>query len=212
MVTRVENRNGKVLEAFADKTPETVMATPVAQTLLDVLRGAVDQGTGTPIRNRYGIRADVAGKTGTTQGNTDGWFILMQPQLVAGAWVGFNDNRVTMGERWGQGAQSALPIVGEFYRLAIRGKVIDPNIRFVAPRMAAPEPVELPPEPPAEPQLDANGQTVPAAGEPLETLIRSLTGTPALDAGTRPAGNTPRAQADAPAVLTPPDVQPADRR
>ncbi len=212
MVTRVENRNGKVLEAFADKTPETVMATPVAQTLLDVLRGAVDQGTGTSIRNRYGIRADVAGKTGTTQGNTDGWFILMQPQLVAGAWVGFNDNRVTMGERWGQGAQSALPIVGEFYRLAIRGKVIDPNIRFVAPRMAAPEPVELPPEPPAEPQLDANGQTVPAAGEPLETLIRSLTGTPALDAGTRPAGNTPRAQADAPAVLTPPDVQPADRR
>lgn len=212
MVTRVENRNGKVLEAFADKTPETVMTTPVAQTLLDVLRGAVDQGTGTSIRSRYGIRADVAGKTGTTQGNTDGWFILMQPQLVAGAWVGFNDNRVTMGERWGQGAQSALPIVGEFYRLAIRGKVIDQNIRFVAPRMAAPEPVDPQTAPPAEPQLDASGQAVPASGEPLEVLIRSLAGPPALDAGTRPAGNTPRVQADTPAVLAPPDAQPTDRR
>ena len=213
MVTRVENRNGKVLEAFADKTPETVMSTLVAQSLLDVLRGVIDQGTGTSIRNRYGIRADVAGKTGTTQDNTDGWFILMQPQLVAGAWVGFNDNRVTMGERWGQGAQSALPIVGEFYRLAIKGKVIDPNIRFAAPRMAAPEPVETQTEPPAEPQLDANGQTVPASGEPLESLIRALSGSPASDAGNRPANNTPRAQADAPTVLAPPpNVQPADLR
>ena len=65
MVTRVEDRNGEVLESFADKAPEAVMSTPVAQTLLDVMRGVIDQGTGTPIRSRYGIRADVAGKTGT---------------------------------------------------------------------------------------------------------------------------------------------------
>ena len=63
------------------------------------MRGVVDEGTGAAIRQRYGIQADVAGKTGTTQDNSDGWFILMHPQLVAGAWVGFNDNRVDDGSR-----------------------------------------------------------------------------------------------------------------
>ncbi|MES2190688.1 MAG: transglycosylase domain-containing protein [Pseudomonadota bacterium] len=134
MITRVEDRNGKVLEEMVAPVAETAMATTVAQTLIDVLRGAIDQGTGTGIRSRYGIRADVAGKTGTTQDNTDAWFMLMSPQLVAGAWVGFNDNRVTMGSGWGQGAQAALPIVGEFFRQAYRGKVIDANATFAAPR------------------------------------------------------------------------------
>jgi penicillin-binding protein 1A len=134
LVTRVTDRNGVVLESFEPQPSAAVMATPVAQTLLDVLRGAIDQGTGSGIRGRFGIRADVAGKTGTTQDNTDGWFILMHPQLVAGAWVGFNDSRVTMGNSWGPGAQSALPVVGEFYRQAIKARVLDPAVRFLAPR------------------------------------------------------------------------------
>ena len=134
LVTKVADRNGVVLESFEPKRPETVMATPVAQSLLDVLRGVVDQGTGTGIRGRFGIRADVAGKTGTSQDNTDGWFILMHPQLVAGAWVGFNDSRITMGNSWGPGAQSALPVVGEFYRQAIKAKIVDAAVRFVAPK------------------------------------------------------------------------------
>ncbi|MDP1566905.1 MAG: transglycosylase domain-containing protein, partial [Polaromonas sp.] len=112
VISRVEDRNGHVLEEFSPAVAETALSTSAASMLVDVLRGVVDQGTGAAIRSRYGIRADVAGKTGTTQNNTDGWFILMHPQLVAGAWVGFNDNRVTMGERWGQGAHSALPMVG----------------------------------------------------------------------------------------------------
>ena len=134
MIARVEDRNGKVLEQMVEPVAETAMQTTVAQTVIDVLRGAVDQGTGTAIRSRYGIRADVAGKTGTTQDNTDAWFILMSPQLVAGAWVGFNDNRVTMGSGWGQGSQAALPIVGEFFRRAYRDKVADVNAKFAAPR------------------------------------------------------------------------------
>lgn len=143
MIARVEDRNGKVLEEMVEPVAETAMATTVAQTLVDVLRGAIDQGTGTGIRSRYGIRADVAGKTGTTQDNTDAWFMLMSPQLVAGAWVGFNDNRVTMGSGWGQGAQAALPIVGEVFRRAYRDKVIDANAKFAAPRdiSAPPDPV-----------------------------------------------------------------------
>ncbi|MDB5914802.1 MAG: glycosyl transferase, family 51, partial [Ramlibacter sp.] len=63
-----------------------------------------------------------------------GWFILMHPQLVAGAWVGFNDNRVTMGESWGQGARSALPIVGEFFQQALRMRAVDSRAEFDIPR------------------------------------------------------------------------------
>jgi penicillin-binding protein 1A len=160
LITRVEDRNGKVLEEFQPKLAETAMTASVAETLLDVMRGVIDQGTGAGIRSRFGIRADVAGKTGTTQDNTDGWFILMHPQLVAGAWAGFNDNRVTMGNSWGPGAQSALPMVGEFFQQAIKAKVIDPQVRFPVPEgssvidptiaQGAPAEAQPPVEPPAE--------------------------------------------------------------
>jgi penicillin-binding protein 1A len=101
--------------------------------LVDVMRGVVDEGTGAAIRQRYVTRADVAGKTGTTQDNSDGWFILMHPQLVAGARVGFNDNKVTMGP-WGQGARSALPMVGELFQQALRNRWIDAAAEFDIPR------------------------------------------------------------------------------
>jgi penicillin-binding protein 1A len=138
LVTQIEDRNGKVLEAFAPRVPEVALPAEVAQTLLDTLRGVIDQGTGTGIRSQFGIQADVAGKTGTTQDNTDGWFILMHPQLVAGAWVGFNDNRITMGNGWGPGARSALPMVGEFFQQALRTKVLDAALLFDAPRFTRP--------------------------------------------------------------------------
>ena len=134
LVTRIEDRNGQLIEQFSADTPEQALPREVAYTLLDVMRGVVDRGTGAAIRSRFGIRADVAGKTGTTQDNADGWFILMHPQLVAGAWVGFNDGRVTLNsDYWGQGAHSALPIVGDFFRNALRARLIDPKIRFEAP-------------------------------------------------------------------------------
>ena len=123
-----------------------------ALTLVDVMRGVVDQGTGAAIRTRYGIQADVAGKTGTTQDNSDGWFILMHPQLVAGAWVGFNDNRVTMADSWGQGARSALPMVGDFFQQTLRARWIDPQAEFAIPR-----PRYLPPPPRPQRPQDALG-------------------------------------------------------
>ncbi|MES2424284.1 MAG: transglycosylase domain-containing protein, partial [Pseudomonadota bacterium] len=81
LVLQIEDRQGNVLQAFEQPQPEQAMAQQPALELVNVLRGAVDEGTGTAIRSRYGIQADVAGKTGTTQDNTDGWFILMHPQL-----------------------------------------------------------------------------------------------------------------------------------
>ncbi|MDQ3060992.1 MAG: transglycosylase domain-containing protein [Pseudomonadota bacterium] len=171
MILQVENRDGGVLEMIAPKPPEAALPVAAAHTLLDVMRGVIDQGTGTAIRSRYGIRADVAGKTGTTQDNTDGWFLLMHPQLVAGAWVGFNDNRITMGDGWGPGARSALPMVGDFFQHALRARVVDQKARFAAPQgvggfegSGAPDPMEpllgqgadaLNGEPLAEPQPDS---------------------------------------------------------
>ena len=131
-VTRIEDRQGRVLQAFAPVAAQQVLPLQAAQALRDALRGVIDQGTGQLIRTRFGIRADVAGKTGTTQDNADGWFILMHPQLVGGAWVGFNDSRITLrSDYWGQGAHSALPIVGDFFQQALRSKVLDARMRFV---------------------------------------------------------------------------------
>jgi len=79
----------------------------------------------------HGIQADVAGKTGTTQNNADGWFVLMHPQLVTGAWVGFNDQRVTLrSDHWGQGAHNALHVVGDFMQRALADRAIDPQAAF----------------------------------------------------------------------------------
>ncbi len=132
LITRIEDKSGKVLATFAQSTPEPVFDARAAQTLRNTMRGAVDRGTATAIRSRYGIQADVAGKTGTTQDNTDGWFILMNARVVAGAWAGFNDGRITLrSDYWGQGARSALPMVGEFMQQGLRAKVINGNERFV---------------------------------------------------------------------------------
>lgn len=135
MVTRIEDRRGKVLEEFSAASPEAALSPAATEALLEAMRGVIDRGTGTAIRTRYGIHADVAGKTGTTQDNTDGWFILIHSQLVGGAWVGFNDNRITLrSDYWGQGAHSALPIVGDVFQPALRNRLIDPQVRLVPPK------------------------------------------------------------------------------
>jgi penicillin-binding protein 1A len=144
LVTRVEGRNGKLLQEFQPAPREEGMPHAQALTLVDVMRGVVDRGTGTAIRTRYGIQADVAGKTGTTQDNTDGWFILMHPELVAGAWVGFNDNRITMADSWGPGARSALPMVGDFFQQSLRARWVDPRVEFAIPRPRPAPPSEQP--------------------------------------------------------------------
>ncbi|MDB5870870.1 MAG: glycosyl transferase, family 51 [Ramlibacter sp.] len=142
LVTRVEDRHGKVLQEFRAVPPERALSESAAQTLLDVMRGVIDEGTGAGVRGRFGLQGDLAGKTGTTQSNTDGWFILMHPQLVGGAWVGFNDNRVTMtGDAWGQGAHNALNIVGDFFQQAVKAKAIDAKAKFAAPHETPAEPL-----------------------------------------------------------------------
>jgi penicillin-binding protein 1A len=136
VVTAVEDREHNVLESFGTKPSEPALSNQAAQTLLDVMRGTIEYGTAAGLRPRFGLAGDLAGKTGTTQDNTDGWFILMHPQLVAGAWVGFNDNRVTMrSSYWGQGAHNALFVVGDTMQQAQKAGVVDTKATFAAPRL-----------------------------------------------------------------------------
>ena len=125
LVTRIEDRRGKVVYR-TEPEKETVLSESTAAAVVDMMRGVIDEGTGRRIRSTFGIRADVAGKTGTTQHGADGWFMLMHPDLVTGAWVGFNDQRVTFrSEYWGQGGHNALWIIGDFFRQALRDKSLD---------------------------------------------------------------------------------------
>jgi len=129
-ITRVTDKQGHVLAEFKTEN-QPVMSDKTVENLINMLRDAIDQGTGQAIRAQFGLRADVAGKTGTTQKNTDGWFILMHPQLVAGSWVGFNDSRVTMRSNyWGQGGHNAVLLVGDFFQAALDMRLIDSGARF----------------------------------------------------------------------------------
>nr|WP_269143683.1 transglycosylase domain-containing protein [Massilia phyllostachyos] len=146
-VRRITDRDGKVIADFAPGAPERALSQEASIALIDMLRGVVDRGTGGGVRYRFGVHGDVAGKTGTTQNNTDGWFILMHPQLVAGAWVGFNDNRVTMrSSYWGQGGHNALMLVGDFMRTALENGKLDPNALLPGGRPPAPRRYEEPEE------------------------------------------------------------------
>ncbi|WP_238947736.1 transglycosylase domain-containing protein [Caldimonas brevitalea] len=134
LVTRVTDASGRVVAEFAPPaatTHERVLESDVAIQLIDMLRAVVDRGTARGIRDAHGIDADVAGKTGTTQHNADGWFVLMHPHLVSGSWVGFDDPRVTLrSDHWGQGAHNALHVVGDFMQRALAARAIDPQAAF----------------------------------------------------------------------------------
>ena len=145
-ITRITDKNGNVLARFENQS-QRVLSPKTVGNLVNMLRGAVDQGTGQAVRTAFGIRADVAGKTGTTQKNTDGWFILMHRRLVAGSWIGFNDPRITMRSNyWGEGRHNALLLVGDFFQQTLNARLIDSRAEF---------PFERPQDSFWEPYLDA---------------------------------------------------------
>lgn len=142
-ITRIEDKNGKVLEEFIPNSDE-VFSEEKAYVMVQLMRGVVEYGTGTRLRSDYKLTNQIAGKTGTTQRNADGWFIGLTPDLVAGAWVGGEDRSIhfnSMAE--GQGASMALPIWGRFFSKVYadknlkvsRGefpkpKTLDPNLEL----------------------------------------------------------------------------------
>jgi penicillin-binding protein 1A len=206
VISRITDRDGRVIAQFGSEPPKRVMSEDTAVEVVDMMRGVVSQGTGAQIRTRFGVKADVAGKTGTTQNNTDGWFVLMHPDLVAGAWVGFNDARITMrSDHWGQGGHNAVLLVGDFFRSALQERLIDAAAAFPESRrppvpLVAPWPSDTwrrgadgwvrsePPDTPREPGTDAA-----VSGAPAEAADAA-----AADAG--PAEGLPAAHASSPAA------------
>ena len=109
-VSRIEDANGNVIATFAPKMHE-IFSETTAYKMIYMMRSVVDGGTGGRIRRNYGLMMPMGGKTGTTQNNSDGWFMGYTPSLVSGVWVGGEDRSIhfdNIGE--GQGASMALPI------------------------------------------------------------------------------------------------------
>ncbi len=123
-ITRIEDKNGKVLVDFKPRTEE-VMSEEKAYIMLQLLKGVVQVGTGVRLRYKYHLMQPMAGKTGTTQNNSDGWFMGITPDLVSGCWVGGEDRAVHFDSGvLGQGASMALPIFARYMQKVYADKTI----------------------------------------------------------------------------------------
>jgi len=113
----IEDAQGKVLDVFAKPEPiKTSLDPENCRLVIHMMQSVISNGTGSPIRTVYHVGGDFAGKTGTTQDQTDGWFMGMNPGLVTGCWVGADDPSIHFRTiTYGQGGYMALPIVGKFY-------------------------------------------------------------------------------------------------
>lgn len=113
-VTRIEDSEGNVLATFVPQIHH-VISKDAAWKMVELMRGVMDGGTGSRMRFRYNIRSQMGGKTGTTNDNSDGWFVGYTPSLAFGAWVGGEERDVHFSSMaYGQGAASALPVVAKF--------------------------------------------------------------------------------------------------
>ena len=113
-VSRIEDKNGVVLESFSNNEIE-VLSEEKNYIIVKLLEGVVNQGSGGRLRWHYGFRSAIAGKTGTTQNHSDGWFVGFVPNLVTGVWTGADNRAVRFRDlRLGQGAEMALPIWGDY--------------------------------------------------------------------------------------------------
>ena len=124
-ITRIEDKNGKVLADFVPRTEE-VMSEEKSYVMLQLMKGVVQIGTGARLRgSRYKLTQPIAGKTGTTQNNSDGWFMGITPDLVSGCWVGAEDRAVHFDRTdQGQGASMALPIWAKYMQRVYADKTI----------------------------------------------------------------------------------------
>jgi len=128
-ITRIEDKEGNVLVEYYPEYQQEVISPETAYIMVDMMRGVIRggdgyNGTGVRLRNVYGIRQDIAGKTGTTQDASDNWFMAMTPHIVMGSWVGGSDRKIRFPDNTyiGQGARLALPIVGTFINLVTNDK------------------------------------------------------------------------------------------
>lgn len=125
-VTRIEDSDGNLLSEFSGRRTEAI-SERTAYLMVNLMEGVIDHGTGRRLRWGYNLNGQIAGKTGTTNDNSDGWFIGYTPKLTAGAWVGGEDRMVHFNElAKGSGSATALPIWGIFMKKCLA----DPTLGF----------------------------------------------------------------------------------
>jgi len=137
-IERITDRNGKVIYSADTKIfRDQALNSTVAYEVLKMMKGGIAYGTGWSLRSGRpwgGITAPTAGKTGTTQGNSDAWFMGLTPKLVTGVWVGAEDRVVRFrSTAMGQGARAALPIYGYYMQRAYRDKIFSTTEDFRQP-------------------------------------------------------------------------------
>ena len=134
-VTRIEDSEGNVLGTFSPRKREAV-SEATAYLMVNLMEGVVNEGSGARLRWRYALEGPVAGKTGTTNDKSDGWFIGYTPSLTAGVWVGAEDRQVHFESmQQGQGANTALPIWGLFMQKVLSDGTLGVTSmdQFIAP-------------------------------------------------------------------------------
>lgn len=138
-ITRIEDRNGNILETSVPEKREVISEND-SYTMVKMMEGVTAPGgTGARLRFRFNIPGEIGGKTGTTNDNTDGWFLGYTPQLLAGAWVGCENNYLRFSSTaLGQGANTGLPIWAYFMQ-----KVYADNTLGVDPKSTFPIPANL---------------------------------------------------------------------
>lgn len=124
LVSRIEDANGTVIAEFAPRMNE-VISEQSSYRMLDMLQGVVDAGTGIRLRYKYNFTAPIAGKTGTTNSNSDGWFVGCVPRLITACWVGGEDRDIHfLSTSLGQGASTALPVWAEYMKKVYEDKTL----------------------------------------------------------------------------------------
>lgn len=134
-ISRIEDKNGNVLQSFESESKQVISEVD-AYTMYKMMQGVVDYGTGGAMRWKYGITSDMGGKTGTTNANTDGWFMGYTPQILAGSWVGCDDPFLHLSNGWTNGGNDmAMPEWAYFMQKVYADKKlgIDPKAVFQKP-------------------------------------------------------------------------------
>ena len=121
-VTKIEDNEGNVISQFQPRMNE-VISEESAHKMIYMLKAVVDGGTGSRLRFKYNLQGDIGGKTGTTNNNSDAWFMGLTPTLVSGMWVGGDDRDIHFDSMtWGQGAAMALPIFALYMQKVYKDK------------------------------------------------------------------------------------------
>ncbi len=137
-ITSITNHENEILAEFKSPEGHQALTKENAELMVHMLKRAVNEGTSSSLRSQFGLTNDIAGKTGTTQSNTDGWFMAITPRLVMGAWVGGDDPRIRFrSTAMGQGSRTALPIVGEFLKLCNADVELNSITRAKFPELSA---------------------------------------------------------------------------